>query len=71
MGGGPVVSDWMGSVSEIHMGDDRLVMAVTVLTLEVLVTESSSVSLLFVSRCITIGGRNTGEFGWVVSEMGE
>jgi len=50
MGGGPVMSDWLVSVSELQMGDDRLVMAVTVLTLVLIGTESSSVSLSSVSK---------------------
>jgi len=45
-----VVSVWLISVSEMQMGDDGLVMAVTVLTLEMLVTESPSVTLSSVSK---------------------
>jgi len=71
MGGGPVVSDWLVSVSEIQMGDDGLVMAVTVLTSVLMGTESSSVSLSSMSKGITTIGRGTGKDGWVASEMGE
>jgi len=50
MGRGLVVSDCLVSVSEIQMGYDGLVMAVTVLTLVVMGTESFSVSLSSVSK---------------------
>jgi len=52
-------------------GKVGLVMAVTVLTLEIKGTESSSVSLLSVSKWITTIGSGTGEYGWAASDMGE
>jgi len=50
MGGGPEVTDWLVSVSEMQMGDVGLVMAVTVLTLVMMGTEKSSASLSSVSK---------------------
>jgi len=71
MGGGLGVIIWLVSVSKMLMGEIGLVMAITVLTLEVMGTERSSVSLSSVSKCITTNGSGTGEYGGAASDMGE
>jgi len=50
MGGGPVVTDWLVFVSEKMIGDDGLVMAVTVLTVVMVGTKSSWLSLSSLSK---------------------
>jgi len=69
--GGPGVTIWLVSLSEMQMGEVGLVMAVTVLTLGMMGTKSSSVSQSSVSKCITTTGSSSGEYGWEASEMGE
>jgi len=50
MGGGPVVTIWLVSVSEMQMGDVGLVIKVTVLTLVIIGTESLTGSFSSVSK---------------------
>jgi len=71
MGGGSGVSIWLVSVSKILMEAIGLVMAITVMTLEVMGTERSSMSLSSVSKCIAKNGSGTGEYGGAASDMGE
>jgi len=70
MGGDSGVTIWLVFVSKMLMGEIGLVMAITVLTLELMGTKRSSVSLSSGSKCITTNGSGTGEYGGAAFDMG-